>query len=238
MKLIMIRHGEPDYANDSLTEKGQREAEMLSLRTRSWKVTDFYCSPLGRARKTAEPTLKAAGRTAVIKPWLKEFDVRLTDEVSGRKRIIWDQMPDYLETHPELYDEEGWKSNDMLSAVGAGPYYEMVSRETDALLASYGYVREGRFYTTSPDTKREATVVCFCHLGVTGAILSHLIGASPYVVWQGFYIAPASVTIIGTEERRQGKACFRVQMLGDTSHLREAGEDVSPYGYFTDPFQQ
>ena len=29
MKLLLIRHGDPDYTHDSLTEKGQREAELL-----------------------------------------------------------------------------------------------------------------------------------------------------------------------------------------------------------------
>ena len=30
MKLLIIRHGEPDYSIDSLTEKGWREAELLA----------------------------------------------------------------------------------------------------------------------------------------------------------------------------------------------------------------
>lgn len=30
MRLIFVRHGEPDYVNDTLTEKGWREAELLA----------------------------------------------------------------------------------------------------------------------------------------------------------------------------------------------------------------
>ena len=60
MKIIFIRHGEPNYEIDSLTEKGWREAELLSKRTAKWNVTDFYCSPLGRAKDTASFTLKNA----------------------------------------------------------------------------------------------------------------------------------------------------------------------------------
>ena len=30
MKLIIIRHGDPDYENDTLTVKGVREAKLLS----------------------------------------------------------------------------------------------------------------------------------------------------------------------------------------------------------------
>ena len=44
MKLIFIRHGDPDYKNDSLTEKGMIEAELLSERVINWKdkITHIY----------------------------------------------------------------------------------------------------------------------------------------------------------------------------------------------------
>ena len=32
MRIIFIRHGEPDYDNNTLTEKGFREAELLKDR--------------------------------------------------------------------------------------------------------------------------------------------------------------------------------------------------------------
>ena len=52
MRIIFIRHGDPDYVNDSLTEKGVREAELLAKRVAKWEnITQFYCSPLGRFRR-------------------------------------------------------------------------------------------------------------------------------------------------------------------------------------------
>ena len=54
MKIIFIRHGEPNYEIDSLTEKGWREAELLSKRTAKWNVTDFYCSPLRQLNRFLE----------------------------------------------------------------------------------------------------------------------------------------------------------------------------------------
>ena len=53
MKILLIRHAEPDYAHDSLTEKGRREAELLSRRMADYPILDYYVSPLGRARETA-----------------------------------------------------------------------------------------------------------------------------------------------------------------------------------------
>ena len=54
MRLIFIRHGEPDYEHDSLTEKGWREAKLLAARTKDWHVDDFYVSPLGSRTGPAE----------------------------------------------------------------------------------------------------------------------------------------------------------------------------------------
>ena len=47
MRLIFIRHAQPDYSIDGLTEKGKVEAQLLAKRTASWDVDRFFCSPLG-----------------------------------------------------------------------------------------------------------------------------------------------------------------------------------------------
>ena len=79
MNLLIIRHGDPDYSIDSLTEKGWREAEILSERIAPLDVKAYYVSPLGRAQDTASLTLKKAGRSAETMPWLKEFNVPIKD---------------------------------------------------------------------------------------------------------------------------------------------------------------
>lgn len=56
MKLLLIRHGDPDYTIDSLTEKGHREAQLLAEKMKNVPVKDFYVSPLGRARGDADYT--------------------------------------------------------------------------------------------------------------------------------------------------------------------------------------
>ena len=65
MKLLIVRHGDPDYSIDSLTPKGWREAELLKDRLTKLDVAACYCSPLGRAKDTASFTLKECGREAV-----------------------------------------------------------------------------------------------------------------------------------------------------------------------------
>lgn len=74
MKLLLVRHADPDYEHDSLTEKGWREAEFLARRLAEIPARAYCVSPLIRAKDTASLTLKAVDRTAEECPWLREFD--------------------------------------------------------------------------------------------------------------------------------------------------------------------
>ena len=41
MKLLIVRHGDPDYTIDSLTEKGWREARYLAQKLSKLEIKDF-----------------------------------------------------------------------------------------------------------------------------------------------------------------------------------------------------
>ena len=56
------------------------------------------------------------------------------------------------------------------------------------------------------------------------------------VLWQGTCLAPTSVTTIYTEERRPGIAVFRLQTIGDVSHLYMNGFAPSFAGRFCEVY--
>ena len=58
MHLIFIRHGDPDYSIDSVTEKGKCEIELLGKRISKLNATEFFVSPMGRAQATAKACLE------------------------------------------------------------------------------------------------------------------------------------------------------------------------------------
>lgn len=103
MRLIFIRHGDPDYVRDSLTEKGWREADCLAERVARWDVTRVYCSPLGRARDTASRSLEKLGMEAEILPWLEEFSLPVPDPAGGT-RIPWDLFPSEWTREEQMFD--------------------------------------------------------------------------------------------------------------------------------------
>ncbi|NLL75986.1 MAG: histidine phosphatase family protein [Clostridiales bacterium] len=250
MKIIFIRHGDPDYSNDTLTEKGWREAHLLAERVSKWDVKDFYCSPLGRAQATASCSLKKMNRSATTFDWMKEFYYPITDPVTGRYGVPWDFMPSYWTKEPLFYDKDHWHEAPVLQSNSQiKPAFDEVSDGIDGILAKYGYIRDGLLYRTDvvnvSDTDMSVitksysddTIVIFCHLGVALVMMSHLLGIAPTLLWQNFFLAPTSVTILVTEERIPGEAYFRSQVVGDTSHLHDGKEPISQAGYFAEPFQ-
>ena len=225
MKLIIIRHGEPDYAIDSLTPKGWREAELLAERIAPLPVKQYYVSPMGRAQDTARPTLQKAGRTAITLDWLHEFTGRVCKPGADHDSVAWDWLPQDWAVDERFFSDRTWMQNEAMQAGGVGAAYDAVIRPFDALLAEHGYVRDGRLYrAVAPNND---TLVFFCHFGLECVLLSRLLNISPMPLWHGLCAAPSSVTTVATEERRPGIAYFRVLHFGDVSHLLAHGEPPS-----------
>lgn len=225
MKLLIIRHGDPDYSIDSLTETGWEEAELLSRHITRLDVKAFYCSPMGRARDTARPTLEKLGREAEICPWLREFSPLILRPDRDRLGVCWDWLPQDWTRDKRFYDRDHWAENDIFQAASLKDEADWVARELDALLARHGYVRDGEYYRA--ERPNEDTIVFFCHFGVECILLSHLLGISPMPLWHGTCAAPTSVTTLTTEERRKGIAAFRMNCFGETTHLYAAGREPS-----------
>ena len=225
MKLLIIRHGDPDYSIDSLTEKGWREAELLKQRLMTMDIAAFYCSPLGRARDTARPTLEALGRTAEICDWLREFDGSPVNPATGKPDGAWDRMPAFLAGNDDFWDDSRWLNTPYYGSGNVREKYTAVCRGLDELLKKHGYVHDGKLFRV--ERENTDTVVLFCHFGVECVLLSHLLHISPVTLWHGFVALPSSVTTLATEERQQGIALLRCSGFGDLSHLYAGHEPAS-----------
>lgn len=226
MKLLIIRHADPDYSIDSLTEQGWIEAECLGEKLKNEKINAIYTSPLGRAKDTAAVTLKKLGRDSDgILDWLREFSPKILKESYESKDVCWDWLPADWTKNPLFYDKDQWFNAPMMQAADVRKEYERVTGALDALLANHGYVREGNYYRA--ERPNADTIALFCHFGSGCVLLSHLLNVSPMILWHGLCAAPSSVTTLTTEERREGNAYFRMNSYGDVSHLYAKGEAPS-----------
>lgn len=250
MRLLFIRHGEPDYKNDRLTPAGRQEAAALAELAPSLNLNKEACfvSPLGRARETASYTMEKLGIKPHIVDWLEEFPVRIDSSLflegencaaelygsydprfyedgTPASRVVWDMYPEYYLDHPELLDRNEWRKSAVAQYTNMADTYDRVTKSFDELLAAYGYIRNAaageRYYRV--EKENEITLTFFCHFAITSVLLSHLWNVSPFVLLQSTCLLPGSVTECVTEERKQGAAVFRTLRLGDTTHLTLAG---------------
>lgn len=230
MRILIIRHGEPNYAIDSLTEKGFREAELLAQRIFAIKPDAVYCSPLGRAQDTAGPSLRLLEKEAVILPWLREFPATVPAANGAERMIPWNLHPQYWTKEKELFDAERWRQQALMASGDVDVRYGEVVRGLDDLLLSYGYQRDGYLYRC--EDNRPLTIALFCHFALGMVLMGHLLGFSASQLWQTLFMPASSVTTLVTEERTKGEVMFKCMQLGDTSHLYAGNEPVSSAGLF------
>ena len=72
MRILFIRHGEPNYEDDCLTATGRLQAQAAAKRLAGEKISEIYSSPKGRAQETAGYTAKALGLKVTILDYMRE----------------------------------------------------------------------------------------------------------------------------------------------------------------------
>ena len=234
MRILIVRHAEPDYEHDCLTEKGRREADLLGRRLAAVPARAYYVSPLGRARETAEYTLRRVRRTAVTLPWLAEFRGHTVDRRTGRPRIPWDFRTADWAGHPLLFDRERWTEDELVREGDTAAIWQETTAGVDALLAEHGYRRDGHVYRCEHNT--DDTLVLFCHFGIGTAVLAYLTDMPPVPLWQSFLFLPSAVTTVITQERVPGEIEFRCLCAGDVGHLLAGGEPLSLAGCYPETY--
>ena len=184
MRILIIRHGDPDYEHDTLTEKGHREAKLLAEKLVKEKIDHIYCSPLGRAKDTCAYTAKALGREddVVVYDWLQEFGSPLVWPDGTKRYIMWDMLPDFWAREEKMFDPAHWYEQDFYRDANMEKVYHAVTDKLDALLAEHGYVRDGHLYRTEEGNTK--TLAFFCHFGLEMILLSHLLYISLLEIYE------------------------------------------------------
>lgn len=224
MKILIVRHADPDYSIDSLTEKGWREAEFLSEKLKNADIKEFYVSTMGRAKDTLKATLEKCGKTAIECDWLREFPAYI-NKPNSSESIAWDWLPQDWTKEERFYSKDEWLNVPVMKESDIKEKYKEVTESLDNVLKKHGYERDGNLYkAVKPNND---TIAFVCHFGLECVLLSHLLSISPMILWHNFCALPSSVTTVVTEERRKGIACFRMNSFGNLSHLYIKGEEPS-----------
>ena len=235
MKILLIRHADPDYEHNTLTPQGFKEAEALGNAYRDYDFDEAYCSPLNRAKYTAEAFMKYHPEKGfTVKHWLAEFDALIRVPYAEGESLSWDFLPaEFVKEEAffsgDKYLDSSWLKNDALQR-----RYREATEGLDAILEHHGYRRNGRNYEVIESNTR--TVLLFCHFGMMSVLMSHLLHIPYVLLAQQFECQPTGVTTIVTEERQRGIAQFRCLRFSDISHLTASGLQPSFAGRFCEIF--
>ena len=229
MRLYIIRHADPDYANNTITKEGHREAEALAKRFETHGFDKIFTSPMGRAIVTMQYTANLLNMDYKIEDWTREQCPELVVENEiGEKVVAFDIAGEIYRSDRKSLTHDAWHKCQELKKGDILTSYEKLVENSDAFLLRHGYERvAGRYRCVKPNQDK---IAMFCHAGFGLTWLAHLLEIPPTLMWSGFWIAPSSVTTILFEERSQEWAVPRCIGMGDISHLYEAGLDMHTSG--------
>uniref|UniRef100_A0A7S2ZJZ8 Phosphoglycerate mutase n=1 Tax=Rhodosorus marinus TaxID=101924 RepID=A0A7S2ZJZ8_9RHOD len=117
MRLVIVRHADPEYSVDGLTESGHLEAKALAERFGSGydgSITKIYTSPKGRARATAKYTEDILGMEAAVEDWTQELSYWFRLDQNARPgeggMALWDMPGEFIRSfEPPLTIESQWE---------------------------------------------------------------------------------------------------------------------------------
>ena len=227
MLFYYIRHGDPIYQPDSLTERGQQQAEALSKRLARYGFDRIYSSTSNRAIMTAQPTCDLLQ----MEPQLLDFahethaarELMIDDPELGKRWLFHNPRIVELFNSSEIRNlGDRWYDHPEFAEYSYEQGMARIAREADAFFESLGYehIRHtGKYRIKQSNDQR---VAFFAHQGFGLAFLSCLLDIPYPMFCTHFDICHSGVTVIEFREY-DGFAIPKILMLSSDAHLYGEG---------------
>ena len=117
MRLVLVRHAEPNYELDCLTERGHRQAKVAAERLLNEGIEEIYSSPMGRARQTAQAFSDASGIQKIeILDFMHEIRFGLENDLYNEEWSPW-VASDRMISQGQLICDEEWREFQFLRKI-------------------------------------------------------------------------------------------------------------------------
>ena len=226
MLLYIVRHGDPDYTTDSLTDRGILQANAVAKRLAASGIDRVFTSPMGRARQTAEPTCKLLGIDYEVEEWTHEIgDEKMTPYPDGVMKSISHIPNTVFRQDGNIYlPYERACECTAIDQTNMPDALRFLEENGNEFLERLGYKAEGGlFRTVRPNDDR---VALFCHTAFARAWLSILLHIPLHIVWASFQVTHTSVTVLEFKNYESGFTAPKCLCLSDMSHLFSEGLDM------------
>ena len=224
MRLILIRHGEPDYKKDCLTERGIEQAEGAAKRLLKEGISAIYSSPMGRAKETAAFTAKALDMKVSVLDFMHEIDWGDTED-DHEDKLEYDGHPwtlgfKLLTENTEYVGSTDWYKHHYFRDNKCLSYYRMVSQRVDEFLSSFGLIREEGLYYCERNC--DDTVALFVHGGSGAVLISHILDLPFPFVLTTMPFGLCSVSVIEFIQRKGELTIPILSLFNDMAHVKGA----------------
>ena len=226
MIFYYVRHGEPIYSPNSLTEYGKEQAEALAKRFELYGLDEIYSSPSTRAAQTAEPTCKLLNIEPVFLDWTNEDhawrDFTLQKD-GGRRWLFQDyESIEKMASREMLSLGHDYAKDPCFDNTNIREVSKQVDEKIDDFFLSLGFKHnreKGGYEVVAPNSKR---VALFAHQGFGMVFLSSVLDIPYPLFCTKFDIGHSGVTVIYFDETKEF-AYPRVLQLSNDSHLYKEG---------------
>ena len=220
MRIIFVRHGEPNYEKDCLTPLGKLQAQAAAERLAEEGISAVYSSPQGRARTTAEIAAARLGISPVqILPGMHEIAWGADDGTEmphgGNPWSLADEMM------REGFDltRSDWRNHPLFQNNRATSEAARVANETDAWLSQLGYTRKGPYYLCEQTHEAEKAVALFSHGGSSTAVLARLLNLPCPYLCATLHMPFTGITILRLDHKAGDCSLPRLELAGDGRHI-------------------
>lgn len=228
MILFYVRHGDPQYAPDTLTPLGARQAEAIGRRLAVYGVDRIYTSPKFRARETARPLCEILKKTPTVVEFASEglawerFAV-LSDDGKKTNFPFNVRYIKKLFTSPEMVAMgHDWHKHPDLARFNYEQAWEDHCNDVDEWILSLGYEHirgTGRFRFVGQKEDAEKRIALFAHQGFGSFFFAHLLDI-PYPVYcTRFDICHSGLTTVEMQPIGEDLFIPMVLTLSNDGHL-------------------
>ena len=220
MRIVFVRHGEPDYTHDCLTEQGKLQALAAAERLREEGIEEIFSSPLGRAAETAAATAELLKLPVKTLDYMRELHWGSTDGTPlPSDGHPWD-LADLLAGEGWDLTNPGWREHPYFRNNRVTENVDMVAQRTDEWLLSLGYERNGAFYRCVRPDDRQKTVALFSHGGSSAAAMGHILNLPfPYACGL-FHLEFTGITVIRLDRNPGMQRLPCLELANDGRHIR------------------
>ena len=219
MRIVLVRHGDPDYEKDCLTELGHKQAAVAAKRLLEEGIDEVYSSPLGRARQTASYFSELTGKPVTILDFMQEIRFGQEGHLYDNQWNPW-KGADELVWSGQNLQAENWREYPVYKGNFATIDADKIGEETDKWLASLGYVREGLYYRNRRLDDQQKTLAIFCHGGASSAFLARVLNQTFPYMCALCHFSHTGISVLRFDKTPGSLAMPVLELLNDDRHLR------------------